>query len=492
MINNNLDVPQRQAPLGVVIIFLQNVKRWARVLVFGIIPFLRGKDSGLPFWMFWVFAAVVLLLIIVFSYLQWKNFFFHISDGKFVIKQGVLKKEESLIPFDRIQSVQIKQNVVQQILKLAALQIDTAGSAKKEVQISALNLAFAEELKDQLMALKANEKIEINEEEETPKVEENVLMRFSLSDLMKVGLTENHLQSAAILLSLFFGFSNQFSELFNYDEESIYQTVFQFILVVLPIFVIVFFIVSILVSMWKVFIRYFNLSVILKQTGLSVKSGLFKIEENFVPVEKIQIIKWQSNPLRKLIGFKSLAIYQAASSEVKKKKAVRVPGCKEDQQAAINAAFYPEFNNKDAFYSLRPNGFWQVRLYLFFIVVPLAFLPVALYFENYIALSLLVLYCLLAMFFVHKYVTRFKANISESLLTINRGYVFPETVLLKLYKVQNVTVAQSIFQKRRGLITLKIYTASGNVTIPFIDETHGFGLANFLLYSVESSEKSWM
>ncbi len=494
MIANSIALPQRQAPLGVVILFFQNIKRWAKILVLGIIPFVRKQDNFLPFWMFWVFAALALLIIIVFSYLQWKNFFFQISDENFKIKQGVLRKEETLIPFDRIQSVQIKQNIIQQILGLAALQIDTAGSAKKEVQISALNLAYAEELKDHLMALKAKETITtVNVEETvTSAQDENVLMRFSLSDLIKVGLTENHLQSAAILLSIFFGFSNQISNLFSYDEENMYNMVFKFIMVVLPVFVILFFIVSIFVSIWKVFMRYFNLSVVLKQTGLSVKSGLLKIEENFVPVEKIQFIKWQSNPLRKFIGFKSLAIYQAASNEVKKKKAVRVPGCKENQQAAINSAFYPEYGNKESFFYLRPNGFWQVRLYFIFVGLPLLFLPVAFYFNNFIALSLLGVYSLLAMFFVHKYAIRFEANISDSLLVIQRGYVFPETVLLKLYKVQNVTVAQSFFQKQRGLVSLKIYTASGSLNIPFIDQNNGFALANYLLYSVESSHKNWM
>ena len=496
MKSGDLSSPRQQAPLGVVVMFLLNMKKWGQVLVFGLLPFIREREEALPFWMFWVFAAVVLILVALFSFLQWKNFSFYIEADKFVIRKGVFRKEESLIPLERIQTVHIKRNIIQQILSLAALQLDTAGSAKKEAEIPALKYEYATELKSLLLALK-EEGSEAEPEGAVDNVEvvdapEKVLMKLGIIDLFKVGLTENHVRSALILFGVFFGYGTQYSEFFGYDEDSLYDTVFQFILVVLPIFIVVFIIVSVFWSMWRTFLRYFDLTVSLQKNGLSVKSGLLKREENFVPVNKIQYIKWQSNPLRKLIGYQSLAIYQAASAEVKGKKAVRIPGCKTEQRHTVTDTFYPEYKAEESYSEVKPAAYWQMRLLFILIVLPLLLLPVLYFAEEFELLAIYPIYVLAAIFFIRKYVRNFEARLSDDLLVINRGYVFPEQVLLKLYKVQNVEVVQSIFQKKRGLVSLKIYTASGVLKIPFIAEESGFAIANKFLFTVEISRKNWM
>ncbi len=495
----DLSTPRKLAPLGLIIIFLQGLKKWGQVLIYGLIPFFQGKNEHLEFWMFGVFAAVVLAFGAVWSYLSWKNYFFHIKADKFVIKQGVLRKEESLIPLERIQTVHIKRNIVQQILGLAALQLDTAGSAKKEAEIPALKYEYATALKTHLLALKADEYVgeqtEGNQDtiaKTTSVEEEKILMKLGFLDILKVGLTENHFKSSLIILGIFFGYTTQFSEIFGYEEESVFKQVFTFLAVIIPLFVLVFFLISIAFSVWAVFMLYFDLTVSLKKSGLSVSSGLLKKEENFIPVNKIQYIKWKSNPLRKLIGFKSLAIYQAASAEVSRKKTVRVPGCKKHQQETVQNAFYPEYNTAVNQKEIKPDNFWLVRLFLFFVGIPLLLTCIAFFTGEILVASALCALAVTAVFFVYKYVQHFKAQLSTDLLVINKGFVFPEQVLLKTFKVQNVAVNQSVFQKQRKLVSIKVYTASGNLSIPYIKEKDGFELANKLLYAVESSNKEWM
>ena len=496
-----LNTPQRQAPLGVIIIFLINLRRWANALIFGALPFVTQNENSLPFWIFYVFAGVFVLVLGGFSYLQWKNYFFSIEDDKFVIRQGVLRKEETLIGLERIQSVHIKRNIVQQILNLAALQLDTAGSSKKEVQIPALKYDYAEELKRALIAIREEQKPLVNAEDDvtrqsspSPAVTkaEREIMKLSLGDLLMVGLTENHLRSGLILLGVFFGYTYQISDLLGLDEESIYAQAFRFVLIVLPIFIIGFLIISVVLSMVRVFLRYFELTVSIKKTGLSIKSGLLKREENFVPVNKIQYLRWRSNPLRRLIGFKSLSIYQASSQEVQKKKTIKVPGCKAIQNEAIQQEFYPEYADNAGYTTFKPNALWKIRLWFFFGILPLAVAVFFFYVNQFELMGAAALVAVLSVFFVHKYVQRFRAALSADLLVINRGYVYPEETMLKLFKVQNVAVKQSIFQKHRGLVSLRIYTASGSLSIPFIPEEHGTAIANKLLYAVETSTKPWM
>ena len=65
------------------------------------------------------------------------------------------------------------------------------------------------------------------------------------------------------------------------------------------------------------------------------------------------------------------------------------------------------------------------------------------------------------------------------------------TVGLLFRKVQRVTVLQSRYQRRKGLATLKLYMASGNVRIPYIALETAKQLRDYILYKVESSNQAW-
>ena len=200
----------------------------------------------------------------------------------------------------------MRQNLIQQLLQLTSIVIDTAGSGKKEVTISALTQRYAETLKKQLLSPK-NEPETLERVAEAP-MEDGPLIQFTMRDIFRVGLTENHFKGAFMIVGLF-GYFTQYSEYMGMEDDTLWDETFNYIWTILPIFLLVFILISVIFSLWRTFLRYYNLSVTVKKEGVSVKSGLFKIEESFVPLQKIQFIKWQSNPLRKLIGYKSLAIY---------------------------------------------------------------------------------------------------------------------------------------------------------------------------------------
>lgn len=485
MMRSNLDTPQRQASIGIIVMYLANIKQWANLLLVAIVPVITGQEFQISFW---GLASAFLVVLLVWTILEWKNFYFHIGDGNFIINEGVFRKEETLIPLERIQSVQLNQGFISQLLELAALEIDTAGSGKKEVKIPALKFEFAETIKQHLIALKSD--IGPQEPDETP-LALTPLVKFSITDMVKVGLTENHLKMAVLIIGVF-TYLNQYSSIFGYDEDDIIDSSIDYISLILPVFITIYLLTTVGLSLFFTVIKFFNLTVFVSNSGLSVKSGLFKVEDNFVPLKKMQFMKWQSNPLQRLIGYKSLAIFQASSEAIKSKKAVMVPGCQKQHRDTITQEFYPEVSQDQDKFLLQPEPFWKLRLYFFFVFVPLLIVPILYYFEQFEGIMGVVAYVILSAFFVFKYTTNYKVTISENLIMLNHGYVFTEHILLKVFKVQNVAVKQNIFQKRRGLVSLRIYTASGSFTIPYIDENLGVALTNKLLYDVESNNQSWM
>jgi putative membrane protein len=65
------------------------------------------------------------------------------------------------------------------------------------------------------------------------------------------------------------------------------------------------------------------------------------------------------------------------------------------------------------------------------------------------------------------------------------------TVSLLFRKVQRVTVTQSRYQRRKKLASLRMHMASGSVQVPYIDHAKAKQLRDYILYQVESSQKTW-
>jgi putative membrane protein len=502
MLKDDLKQPQRQALLGVAVLYFKNLRIGFNILLALVVPIFAGWGVGGNYLYFAL--GVVLVALGVIAYFQFRNFFFQVVDDKFIINQGVIKKEELSVPFSRIQSVHIKQNIIQQLLNVVALEIDTAGSTQKEVGIPALTRSYAEALKEFLLTKKEEERTIDESAPENTVIEQPKLsaqqrkgtriLHLNVVDLFRVGITENHLRTGLIAFGVLFGYFNQLEEVIKDEVEAATRQVEAFVTTmayVIPIGIVLFALVSVLLSLIRTALRYFNLSVYLSNRGLTVEAGLLKRQENVVPANKIQYIVWKSNPLRKLIGYYSLAIYQASSGEVNRKNAVTVPGCKKEQMADVNHAFFPELDDK-ALATLKPTSFWQLRLLTFLGVLPALAIAVLGWFQGWWLYIAAGAYLTLADFFIKKYVASFSVHVSHDLLEVKRGWVFPHHVLLKHFKIQGVNTRQSIFQKRRGLVSLTLFTASGSINIPFIPEAAGYALADYLLYKVESSNLEWM
>ena len=66
---------------------------------------------------------------------------------EFLIKKGWLKKTKLSVPFEKIQQVNINQNIIHKVFSLYEIQMDTAGSKDTEVDIKAVSRNIAEDFK---------------------------------------------------------------------------------------------------------------------------------------------------------------------------------------------------------------------------------------------------------------------------------------------------------------------------------------------------------
>ncbi|MDX5404865.1 MAG: PH domain-containing protein [Bacteroidota bacterium] len=498
----DLSKPQRQALAGVGVMFFRNLRVAINLFIFILIPVMTRDKEESPYLLMITYGIIALILILMalLAWYQYRRFYFQVQGDKFLIHKGVFRREKTTIPFDRIQSVQLKQNLIQQVLNVVGLVIDTAGSGNEEVGIPALSRDYAEDLKAFLLAKKKEAKGEdVPATDEEIESEETPVLELGLIDLFKVGLTENHIRTGLVALAVSFSYFSQYAEYFGQDvEETTLQVVGlgRSLLIFLPLFLIIFILLSILLSTLRTALKFFNLKMWLNDSGLRVVSGLLKRQEYVVPSNKIQFIRWRSNPLRRMIGYRSLSVYQATSSDRNASRSIEVPGCKKDEVERVTRAFFPDWKGEEDSIELRPDPFYFRRLWMFTGILPtmvgvlisILFLDMPWWFPLIIA----GLYLPLSAFLAKRDHERRVAWIGKDVMALDRGFVFPQRAFLKIFKVQNLVVHQSIWQKRRGLVSLTFHTAAGSLRIPYINERVGYFWANRVLYQVEISQRDWM
>jgi len=507
----DLSQPTRQNILGVVIYILRNF----RVMVSLFITLLIVGAAKPQIWIIIGISVIpVGVILALFAYWQYRNFTFHIDGDDLIIHKGVIFKDRTVISADRIQSIKIVENIVQRILGLVALKVDTAGSSASELEIPALERKAAMELKDLLYRKKEeaeggsipSERIDGSEtatdaeaRSTEPKVkrepvEKRVLVKLNIFDLVLVGLTENHLKTGLVALAVVFGYFSQLMEYFqNYLEayvdeyaNAVANASITFALTGLALYAVI----SVVISMVRTFLRFYGLTAQLEPEAIEIETGLLKRSYDRVPVRKVQFVEWETNPLRKLAGFESARIHPTNPIGAANKQKVEIPALRPVQSAQLADGIYPGYDAPTEGFKANAAAYARISaIVLSFGLLPLT--AVAFYEFGYFALGLLSIY-LPIVFFSWQYGLRVRIYFDRRFLLVQKGWIFPSRTVLPLHKLQSVAVSSNVFLKRRGLCHLNLYTAAGSRTVRYLSINEAVEISDYLLWCVERSEEDWM
>ena len=108
-----------------------------------------------------------------------------------------------------------------------------------------------------------------------------------------------------------------------------------------------------------------------------------------------------------------------------------------------------------------------------------------------------ILYILIPVFFILNMMHYFqwkkkKYGLNGHEVYVGGGIFGYRHAIVPLYKIQNLMIRQNMYQWRRDLASLIIFTAAGEISIPYISHEKARQLADILTYHVEVSKKSWM
>ena len=340
---------RRQSKKGILVIYLNLIYKALKAFWLLLIIFIQKFSNISETTIFYIYLGVggLLLFFFIRAYLIFKNFQFKIENQHFILKKGIFKKTSISIPFDRIQNINFKQNIIQQLINVHEVNIETAGSSKAEISIKALSFKAASALKN---AVAIDEYTREVENKETIKP----LLKVGFKALMKVSLTENHLQSLVLLFAILAGFYQQITEISGgLGKEGILDSyIFKnnaalessvFLIAGLLLLLTV---IAVISSVVRVLLRHFNLRVYLKDNALEIYQGLVTKKSIVLKKDKVQHITISHNPIKKKLGISFITFKQAISGKVKKKqdKIIKIVGCKKEQIVVITDLLFPNEN----------------------------------------------------------------------------------------------------------------------------------------------------
>ena len=418
-----------------------------------------------------VLYGLVALPAIVLQYLR---FSYRISPRQIVIQKGVLRRQNRSIPIERIQNIQIQQNLVARLIGLAKVTIETAGSSATEGSLEYVGLGDAHEIRRAVRSFQHRTAPDA-EADDTPD-EAGGAAEADSETLFAMPLPRV-LLSGAFRFSLFY-IALVFSALQLVDPEVIVQRILRSqgridqitetmaanpVLTVLATIVlagILGWISGILIHL----ARYYGFQLWLDGDKLRKRHGLFTVTEGTIPLKKVQALILRTNPFMRAFGWYELEVQTIGMNVDEQGHRVIAPFAQYEDVLAL-ARRVRSFELPDAFGSVSRvtirRRFFRYTLVLSATLLPgVYFWPagwwhpggVALPWWGFLLTPLLLGWALLQ-YRNHDYAVR------DDGLYIRRGVLSHYLWILPTDKFHVFHATASIFQRRLGLKTLFVDTA---------------------------------
>jgi putative membrane protein len=314
--------PQRLHPLTL----LLRVGTSLPALVVILLPTLQNPSSqNVVSVALGVLYGVVALPAIVLQYLR---FSYRITPKQIVIQKGVIRRQNRSIPIERIQNIQIEQNLVARLVGLAKVTIETAGSSATEGSLEYVGLDDAHEIRQVVRSFQHRtardrapaeadsasdaEAVPATGDGEEPAADGETLFAMPLPRVLLSGAFRFSLLYIALV----------FSAVQLVDPEVIVRRIMLSqgridqiteTMAAYPVLTVLATILVAGVLGWVSGVlihlaRYYRFQLWLDGDKLRKRHGLFTITEGTIPLDKVQALILRTNPIMRAFGWYELEV----------------------------------------------------------------------------------------------------------------------------------------------------------------------------------------
>lgn len=476
--------PQKQSPAALGIIAIRFLRESLTVAMPLLLASLLGRNDDKPDHIGWLILLITFLILLL-SVLRYYFFHFRVENGQLVVCSGILDKQKITIPLEKVQAVHFEQHFFNTLTRTTRVTIDSPGTTEMEVSIDALGLQDAEALRSTLLQ---GRKDGLHASPGGPEP----LLRLTTAELLKVGLTANHLKAFLLLAGFVFVQMRDFGELFgveaigfwesmNVDFDPTWQIITASLAMVVGI--------SMLASVVRTMLQYHELRVFVDGSGITVSSGYLRKKQQALPKRKMQLVNWHSLPLQRWFGIRLFEMRTAGGPDAKGLH-IQFPTLRAEQAERLISLYISDRPSASVPAKRIHPAYAKRKILVNHLPVTLLAGIVAYQWLHGYALFLLI-------YLAYQSVTSvlFQRNFrywsGVDGLECYESTWGQRVTLFKWEKLQHAVVQQNIFQERSGLATVRFETAGGVVEIPYISIEEARSLVDYALFRTESEPVGW-
>jgi putative membrane protein len=499
--SHDFSKPQRQSAVGIILMAINTLQKIVRALIAPLVIAIVKFDQKIL-----LYCAITVLIVIIisclFSYLSYRRFTFYLDleQQEFVINKGIFNRTQLTVQLDKIQQVNINQNLLQKIIGVYGLHIDTAGSDSQEVSIAAIDEDLAHNLREHLLsgkkiAIGANE---VTAEKTLPS--DIPLLQVNFFTLLKVGLTSNYGASIALLIAFLYPLYHNAKELLSaFDLEDRVDTVIEslFSLFSLAIIAGVLLLLLLTINIIRTLIKYFDFQISKHQRSLLIAAGLFSRKNTLLGPQKVQITTYSQNYFQKKMNLLNMNLKQAAQGHSPKGEEIKstnleIPGCNNWERDEILIMILGKLPQKST--TFIPN--WRfLNLPIFFKVI----LPIVIFFifwantpEMHTFYPLPIVYGFIVVPMIYMSYRRHHLRVDQEFIIKKSGIWDIEHEIILPHKIQAITTFQYPWHKGVDVGHVNLHTSAGTIHFKYGNFSEIKKLVNYWLYQIESGSQEWM
>ncbi|GAC91462.1 hypothetical protein KN10_1898 [Anoxybacillus flavithermus NBRC 109594] len=338
---------KRLHPIAIVIYMVKRLKQ-GPFLALALLIAIKEK-TGDPF-VDWSPLFLFLLYAMLAGYMSWRRFTYRLEENNMHIEQGIFVKKKRYIPFERIQGISQSLGLLQRLVGVVQVHIETAGRQidDPEVVLPAVSMEEA----DQIERAIRNQ----NEGNMLIKNETDGVFTLRFRDVLFLAVTSGGAFSVIAAIGAFLSDFNDFipfqrlNIFFRTDDTA--STLF-FLLIVLTI--------AYMLSVIGHLFRYMNFMVVKQNKTITITTGLLQKKSISTSIERVQAIAVKESPIRHLFGYVSVHLIHAggALDDGKHGSLVLFPLVRKNEVASLVATCFPEYRLHNSFRSLCTRARWR-------------------------------------------------------------------------------------------------------------------------------------
>lgn len=493
MTTSDFSHPQRMSPAALIIIFTKLFKiSVAPLSAVVVINFLTVPSEKI--WMaILIFIGVCFIVPLVWALISYLPKKFYIQDGNLIFIHGLIIKEKTIVPLDRVHSLRTERGIWFRILGMRGIIFDTIATRQEEIE-----LILDEYEWKRLMAVIEKEEKPIPSSESTPPdFKPSATVRFPAKNLLMAALCQNHLKGMAILASILGVIVGNFSDLSEEQAsnvmdwtESFLEMIFSTPLRIVLTLVIVY-LAMLVVWLGKTLLRYYDTKLVYDSNLLTFTYGLLTRASCRFFQDKVCTIWIKRNFLEKHFGFSTLRLRQALNATAEK----------EDDNMVLygtdRSAFFLKwwlgegYEEEEVVMSAKSGKGVFYRHIALRLVIAIG-LTIA-FFIDHLYLWMLLPLCYLLIVIPRGIcaMRRSRIELKHSYFVIHQGSFAEIDNFIRYSNVEVVGIGRTPFTRWSHRVSLSLSTSGSSFTVRSLPEKDALLIREFLLYKSEETNRRY-